>query len=120
MPAPAPAADKISRPGDSQADYELPPLSILRKNDATDGSYADDSELAKTAQRLQGTLEEFGLTSRVTGWIAGPSVTTFKISMGEGERVSQDRQSRGRHHAFAGRKVRPHLRTHPGNLPGGH
>lgn len=89
VPAPAPSADKISRPGDSQADYELPPLSILRKNDATDGSYADDSELAKTAQRLQGTLEEFGLTSRVTGWIAGPSVTTFKISMGEGERVSK-------------------------------
>lgn len=89
MPAPAPAGDKISRPGDAQADYELPPLSILRKNDATDGSYADDSELAKTAQRLQGTLEEFGLTSRVTGWIAGPSVTTFKISMGEGERVSK-------------------------------
>ena len=89
MPAPAPAGDKISRPGDSQADYELPPLSILRKNDATDGNYADDSELAKTAQRLQGTLEEFGLTSRVTGWIAGPSVTTFKISMGEGERVSK-------------------------------
>lgn len=89
MPAPAPAGDKIRRPGDSQADYELPPLSILRKNDATDGSYADDSELAKTAQRLQGTLEEFGLTSRVTGWIAGPSVTTFKISMGEGERVSK-------------------------------
>lgn len=89
IPAPAPAGDKISRPGDSQADYELPPLSILRKNDATDGSYADDSELAKTAQRLQGTLEEFGLTSRVTGWIAGPSVTTFKISMGEGERVSK-------------------------------
>ena len=89
MPAPAPTGDKISRPGDSQADYELPPLSILRKNDATDGSYADDSELAKTAQRLQGTLEEFGLTSRVTGWIAGPSVTTFKISMGEGERVSK-------------------------------
>lgn len=89
VPTPAPSADKISRPGDSQADYELPPLSILRKNDATDGSYADDSELAKTAQRLQGTLEEFGLTSRVTGWIAGPSVTTFKISMGEGERVSK-------------------------------
>ena len=89
LPAPAPAGDKISRPGDTQADYELPPLSILRKNDVTDSSYADDSELAKTAQRLQGTLEEFGLTSRVTGWIAGPSVTTFKISMGEGERVSK-------------------------------
>lgn len=87
--APAPSGEKISRPGDSQTDYELPPLSILRKNEATDGGYADDSELAKTAQKLQATLEEFGLTSRVTGWIAGPSVTTFKISMGEGERVSK-------------------------------
>ncbi len=86
---PAPTADQISRPGDSQADYELPPLSILRKNDAADGSYADDSELKATAAKLQSTLEEFGLTSRVTGWIAGPSVTTFKISMGEGERVSK-------------------------------
>ena len=87
--APAPTADQISRPGDAQADYELPPLSILRKNDAFDGSYANDSELSGTAKKLQATLEEFGLTSRVTGWIAGPSVTTFKISMGEGERVSK-------------------------------
>ena len=87
--APVPAADQISRPGDAQEDYELPPLSILRENDAVDGSYADDSELKAAAAKLQSTLEEFGLTSRVTGWIAGPSVTTFKISMGEGERVSK-------------------------------
>lgn len=86
---PVPSGDQISRPGDAQADYELPPLSILRKNDAFDGSYASDSELEQTARKLQATLEEFGLTSRVTGWIAGPSVTTFKISMGEGERVSK-------------------------------
>ena len=80
---------EIKRPGDGNESYELPPLSILKENTGFSGSYANDSELAGTAQKLQGTLEEFGLTSRVEGWIAGPSVTTFKISMGEGERVNK-------------------------------
>ena len=80
---------QISRPGDGNESYELPPLSILKENTTFSGSYANDSELNGTAQKLQGTLEEFGLTSRVEGWIAGPSVTTFKISMGEGERVNK-------------------------------
>ena len=47
------------------------------------------SVLSDDIDKLQATLEEFGLTSRVEGWIAGPSVTTFKISMGEGERVNK-------------------------------
>ena len=79
----------LSRPGDGDESYQLPPLSILRENPDAGGAYAGEAELAATAERLQGTLEEFGLTSRVAGWIAGPSVTTFKISMGEGERVSK-------------------------------
>ena len=79
----------LSRPGDADESYQLPPLSILRENPDAGASYAGDAELKATAERLQGTLEEFGLTSRVEGWIAGPSVTTFKISMGEGERVSK-------------------------------
>lgn len=79
----------LSRPGDGDETYQLPPLSILRDNPDAGGAYAGEAELAATAERLQGTLEEFGLTSRVSGWIAGPSVTTFKISMGEGERVSK-------------------------------
>lgn len=85
----APAPAEISRPGDSDESYQLPPLSILRSNPDAGSSYGDESELSATAQRLQGTLEEFGLSSRVEGWISGPSVTTFKISMGEGERVSK-------------------------------
>ena len=85
----APAPETITRPGDGDESYQLPPLSILRKNDQFDGTFANDEELAATAAKLQGTLEEFGLSSRVEGWIAGPSVTTFKISMGEGERVNK-------------------------------
>ncbi len=87
---PAPKApETITRPGDADESYHLPPLSILRANPDASGTYGDDEELGATAVKLQGTLEEFGLSSRVEGWIAGPSVTTFKISMGEGERVSK-------------------------------
>ena len=77
------------RPGDGDESYQLPPLSILRENPSAGDAFAGDAELSATAEKLQGTLEEFGLSSRVEGWIAGPSVTTFKISMGEGERVSK-------------------------------
>ena len=79
----------ITRPGDADESYQLPPLSILRENPDASGSYGNETELSATAAKLQGTLEEFGLSSRVEGWIAGPSVTTFKISMGEGERVNK-------------------------------
>ena len=77
------------RPGDGSEDFTLPPLSLLASNPNSASSASSDSELERTARRLQSTLEEFGLTSRVSGWTAGPLVTTFKIEMGEGERVSK-------------------------------
>ncbi len=83
------APAELTRPGDADESYELPPLSILRQNDANNGDFGNDEELTRTAQKLQATLEEFGLGARVTGWTAGPSVTTFKIAMGEGERVNK-------------------------------
>ncbi len=79
----------IARPGDGDESYQLPPLTILASNPNSSQSASSDDELAATARKLQSTLEEFGLTSKVTGWTAGPSVTTFKISPGEGERVSK-------------------------------
>ena len=83
------APDAPVRPGDDSDDFTLPPLSLLSSNPNSASSASSDSELDRTAQRLQATLEEFGLTSRVSGWTAGPLVTTFKIEMGEGERVNK-------------------------------
>ena len=83
------APDAPVRPGDDSDDFTLPPLSLLSSNPNSASSASTDSELERTAQRLQSTLEEFGLTSRVSGWTAGPLVTTFKIEMGEGERVNK-------------------------------
>ena len=85
----AAAPDNPTRPGDSSEDFVLPPLTLLDSNPNSAASASSDSELERTANRLQATLEEFGLKSRVSGWTAGPLVTTFKIEMGEGERVNK-------------------------------
>lgn len=72
-----------------QEGLTLPPASILRHNPASAKSASSDKELEQTANALQSTLSEFNLHSRVVGWISGPTVTTFKVQPGEGERVSR-------------------------------
>lgn len=67
----------------------LPSLSMLRHNPNSASSASSEKELEQTASSLQSTLNEFGLHSRVVGWISGPTVTTFKVQPGEGERVSR-------------------------------
>ena len=67
----------------------LPPMSLLRSNPQSAASAVDRAELEQTAASLQSTLAEFNLHARVVGLIAGPTVTTYKVQMGEGERVSK-------------------------------
>ena len=68
---------------------KLPPASMLRHSPASASGKSSEKELEQTASALQATLQEFGLHSRVVGWISGPTVTTFKVQPGEGERVSR-------------------------------
>ncbi len=82
-------ANNSTRPGDGAEGYELPPLSMLESNPASAGSASSVEELDETMERLQGTLHEFGLSSRVVDYVSGPIVTTFRVEMGEGERVSR-------------------------------
>lgn len=81
---------------DASADNEgeedglkLPPLEILHANPQSASAASSDKELEQTAESLQSTLLEFGRSARVVGWIAGPTVTTFKLQPGEGERVNK-------------------------------
>lgn len=75
---------------DEEADgLKLPPLEILHANPQSASAASSDKELEQTAESLQSTLLEFGRSARVVGWIAGPTVTTFKLQPGEGERVSK-------------------------------
>ncbi len=85
----AAAPKGVKRPGDGVEDYELPPFSMLSSNPNSANSASSKEELDETKERLQGTLHEFGLSSRVVDYVSGPLVTTFRIEMGEGERVSK-------------------------------
>lgn len=75
--------------GGQEDGLKLPPLEILHANPQSASSASSDKELEQTAESLQSTLLEFGRSARVVGWIAGPTVTTFKLQPGEGERVSK-------------------------------
>ena len=81
------AASEVS--SGSGEELTLPPISMLRHNPKSASAASSDSELEQTAEALQNTLVEFGRTARVVGWISGPTVTTFKLQPGEGERVSK-------------------------------
>ena len=75
--------------GEEEDGLKLPPLEILHANPQSASAASSDQELEQTAESLQSTLLEFGRSARVVGWIAGPTVTTFKLQPGEGERVSK-------------------------------
>ena len=82
------AAEAVEAEGED-GELKLPPLSMLHSNPKSASSASSDKELEQTAEALQNTLVEFGRTARVVGWISGPTVTTFKLQPGEGERVSK-------------------------------
>ncbi|MCL2808056.1 MAG: DNA translocase FtsK [Coriobacteriia bacterium] len=69
--------------------YKLPSMKLLRISRDKAHTKAGASELRSTANQLQDTLEEFRVDGEVVGWIAGPTVTLFKISLGEGVRLNR-------------------------------
>ena len=79
----------VDAEGEQEDGLKLPPLEILHANPQSASAASSDKELEQTAESLQSTLLEFGRSARVVGWIAGPTVTTFKLQPGEGERVSK-------------------------------
>ena len=68
--------------------FRLPPASLLAQA-SKKRVKAPDSELSATAERLQQTLEDFGIHATVVGWVAGPTVTLFKVDLPSGVRVSR-------------------------------
>lgn len=89
--ASVPASSGVSSAAQTSSDdgYELPPLSMLSSNPNSGGTASTKMELDETKEALQSTLGEFGLRCRVVDYVSGPLVTTFRIEMGEGERVTK-------------------------------
>ena len=82
--APASSTGRISA---RREGVTLPAFSLIRHTEHA--AEADERELASTAGELQGTLEDFNIMASVVGWVAGPTVTLFKVDLPSGVRVSR-------------------------------
>lgn len=85
---PSKAATPVATPRPEQG-FELPPFDLLATSTDPEKDLATDSELQETGTCLQETLEDFNIMAKVVGWVAGPTVTLFKVDLPAGVRVSR-------------------------------
>lgn len=70
-------------------DFELPPRTLINVSVPELDNGESAAILRETAQLLQETLGDFGVDATVVDWVAGPTVTLFKIDLPPGIRVSK-------------------------------
>lgn len=69
--------------------YELPSLTLLKQGQGLDINHNKNSEIQKTAQKLQNTLQNFGVGVTITNVSCGPSVTRYELQPEQGVKVSK-------------------------------
>ena len=69
--------------------YELPSLTLLKQGQGLDINHDKNSEIQKTAQKLQNTLQNFGVGVTITNVSCGPSVTRYELQPEQGVKVSK-------------------------------
>ena len=69
--------------------FVLPAPDLLKSTDPEHRRMENEDELRDTAACLQETLEDFKIMAQVVGWVAGPTVTLFKVDLPAGVRVSR-------------------------------
>ncbi len=77
----------FSKEGETRGDFTLPAFGLIRHTEVA--TEADEAELRTLAAELQNTLEDFSIMAQVVGWVAGPTVTLFKVDLPSGVRVSR-------------------------------
>ncbi|MBA4398477.1 MAG: hypothetical protein C0396_01160, partial [Anaerolinea sp.] len=96
VPAVHPAGPAVEPAGgiplnvvDRQHVTELPPLSLLAQDEKNG---LDEERILAVATKIEKTLAEFGVPSRVIGYRVGPTVTQFAVEPGFVERAGPDGQ----------------------------
>ena len=81
---------KGERNADARTEYTLPPISMLSKGSEAAG---ESPEAIKNATLiLQRTLDSFKIPGEVVGYISGPRITRYEISLAEGVNVKKVEQ----------------------------
>ena len=85
---PAALGEKAS--AGSSRDFVLPPVTMLAQGSEAVG---ENSEMIERAREiLQRTLEDFNIMGKVSGYISGPRVTRFEITLDPGVNVKKVEQ----------------------------
>ena len=77
----------FNKEGETRGDFTLPAFGLIHHTEVA--TEADEAELRTLAAELQNTLEDFSIMAQVVGWVAGPTVTLFKVDLPSGVRVSR-------------------------------
>lgn len=80
------APSAIPQPMDG---FQLPDFNLLNTSSAETMKSETDASLKMVAQNLEDTLHDFGVDADVVGWVAGPTVTLFKVDLPSGVRVNR-------------------------------
>lgn len=67
--------------------YRIPPMNLLTKGKRGGGD--SDAQLRSTAQKLEQTLQNFGVRVHVTNASCGPAVTRYELQPEQGVKVSK-------------------------------
>ena len=80
-------AQKQEQQLEKQSAYRTPPMNLLKRGKKSGGD--SDAHLRATAQKLEETLQNFGVGVHVTNASCGPSVTRYELQPDQGVKVSR-------------------------------
>ncbi|GMQ56986.1 DNA translocase FtsK [Vallitalea sediminicola] len=69
-------------------EYKFPPIDLLKKN-PLGGNKGSKSAILKNADKLEKTLESFGVRAKVLNVSCGPTVTRYELQPEQGVKVSK-------------------------------
>ena len=85
---PAAQGERVS--ASPSRDFVLPPISMLAQGNEVKGE--NSHAIERSREILQRTLEDFNIPGKVTGYISGPRVTRFEITLAPGVNVKKVEQ----------------------------
>ncbi|MCO8126911.1 DNA translocase FtsK [Acidimicrobiia bacterium EGI L10123] len=86
IPAAAPPTELDLRPAAPVGDWKLPPAKVLVR---TGSQEVDRKAVEEDGRRLEASLAQHGVETRLIGMVVGPTVTRYELELGPGVKVNK-------------------------------